>query len=238
MLTRNTPLWPSTGNEALPCPAPGTSTSVLPAGCPSRSRRTVTCCGWGQLVRHAVQHYGVSALGVTLSGQQARWGQEMLEREGLTGRAEIRHCDYRDVRERGFDAISSVGLTEHIGVRAYPAYFAFLRDRLRDEGRLLNHCITNADLSRRHRPGGFIDRYVFPDGELATVGKLLTEVVEGGGFEVQHVENLRQHYAMTLRDWCRNLDEHWDECVALSDEATARVWGLYMAGSRVSFAST
>lgn len=194
-------------------------------------------CGWGGMVRHAAREHGVKALGVTLSEQQALWANEAIAREGLSELAEVRHLDYRHVTETGFDAISSIGLTEHIGLSNYPAYFGFLNDRLKPGGRLLNHCITNADLSRRHRPGGFIDRYVFPDGELATVGKLLTEVVESGGFEVQHVENLRQHYAMTLRDWCRNLDEHWDECVALSDEATARVWGLYMAGSRVSFES-
>ena len=194
-------------------------------------------CGWGGMVRHAAREYGVRALGVTLSEQQALWANKAIEREGLSELAQVRHLDYRHVTETGFDAVSSIGLTEHIGLANYASYFSFLNSKLKPGGRLLNHCITNADLTRRHRPGGFIDRYVFPDGELATAGKLLTEVVEGGGFEVQHVENLRQHYAMTLRDWCRNLDENWDECVALSDEATARVWGLYMAGSRVSFES-
>ena len=194
-------------------------------------------CGWGGMVRHAAREYGVRALGVTLSRQQALWATEAIEREGLSHLAEVRHLDYRHVEESGFDAISSIGLTEHIGLGHYTEYFRFLNGKLKPGGRLLNHCITNADLTRRHRPGGFIDRYVFPDGELATVGLLLRELNENAGFEVQHVENLRQHYAMTLRDWCRNLDENWEECVALSDEATAKVWGLYMAGSRVSFES-
>ena len=192
-------------------------------------------CGWGQLVRHAVQHYGVSALGVTLSGQQARWGQEMLEREGLTGRAEIRHCDYRDVRERGFDAISSVGLTEHIGVRAYPAYFAFLRDRLRDEGRLLNHCITRPNnLEPASRRRHFINRYIFPDGELEGVGHLVS-VMHDVGFEVRHEENLREHYARTLTGWSANLDAHWQESVAEVGLGRARTWRLYLVGSRIGF---
>lgn len=192
-------------------------------------------CGWGQLVRHAVEHHGVTALGVTLSRQQAGWGQELLEREGLSGRAEIRHCDYRDVTERGFDAVSSIGLTEHIGVRAYPAYFAFLRDRLRDEGRLLNHCITWAD--NRHRPmnrAAFVERYVFPDGELAGSGRIVTEI-EDVGLEVRHHENLREHYARTCGQWSANLVEHWDECVAEAGIGRARVWGLYLAGSRLNF---
>lgn len=192
-------------------------------------------CGWGQLVRHAVEHYGVSALGVTLSAQQARWGQRAIEREGLGDRAQIRHCDYRDVTERGFDAISSVGLTEHVGVRRYPAYFTFLRDRLRDGGRLLNHCITWAD--NRHRPmsrTAFVERYVFPDGELAGSGRIVTEI-EDAGLEVRHHENLREHYARTCAGWSANLAEHWPECVAQAGLGRARVWGLYLAGSRLHF---
>ena len=192
-------------------------------------------CGWGGMVRHAVAHYGVSALGVTLSRPQAVWGQERLEREGLTGAAEIRHGDYRDVTERGFDAVSSIGLTEHIGVRNYPAYFRFLRDRLRDEGRLLNHCITWSDPDRAPmRRSDFVARYVFPDGELASSGRIVTEM-ERVGLEVHHHENLRQHYARTCGAWCENLAAHWDECVAEAGLATARVWGLYLAGSRLSF---
>jgi cyclopropane-fatty-acyl-phospholipid synthase len=124
-------------------------------------------CGWGGMVRHAAKHYGAKALGVTLSKEQASWASEAIAREGLSELAEVRHLDYRDVPEGDFDAISSIGLTEHIGVRNYPSYFRFLHGKLRPGGRLLNHSITRPD--NVHQPrvvGGFIDRYVFPDGEL------------------------------------------------------------------------
>ncbi|WP_307718962.1 class I SAM-dependent methyltransferase [Nocardioides sp. LS1] len=190
-------------------------------------------CGWAGMVRHAAKHYGVQALGVTLSREQAQWGKEAIDREGLGDLAEVRHSDYRDVLEGDFDAISSIGLTEHIGVRNYPAYFGFLRDRLKPEGRLLNHCITRAH-NRREETGAFIDRYVFPDGELIGSGTIITEA-QDAGLEVMHEENLRLHYALTLAGWCQNLVDNWDECVAEVGEGTARVWGLYMAGSRLAF---
>jgi cyclopropane-fatty-acyl-phospholipid synthase len=190
-------------------------------------------CGWGSMVRHAAREYGVRALGVTLSRAQAAWGKEAIDRERLGDLAEVRHLDYRDVLESGFDAISSIGLTEHIGVRSYPAYFTFLRDRLRPEGRLLNHCITRPH-NQREETGAFIDRYVFPDGELIGSGAIIKEA-QDAGLEVMHEENLRRHYALTLAGWCRNLVENWDECVAEVGEGTARVWGLYMAGSRLAF---
>ncbi|MFL6101276.1 MAG: class I SAM-dependent methyltransferase [Actinomycetales bacterium] len=192
-------------------------------------------CGWGGMVRHAARHFGVKALGVTLSKEQAAWAQAAIEREGLSELAEVRHLDYRDVPEGDFDAVSSIGLTEHIGVRNYASYFTFLKSKLRPGGRILNHCITRQD--NQHdgiTRGGFIDRYVFPDGELAGSGHIIT-VMQDVGLEVKHEENLREHYALTLRDWCRNLRDHWDEAVAEVGEGTARVWGLYMAGSRLSF---
>ena len=190
-------------------------------------------CGWGGMVRHAAREYGVRALGVTLSRQQAEWGKQAIDREGLGDRAEVRHLDYRDVMESDFDAVSSIGLTEHIGVANYPAYFRHLRARLRPEGRLLNHCITRTH-NRRQRIGAFLDRYVFPDGELTGSGRIISEA-QDVGLEVMHEENLRLHYALTLTGWCRNLVEHWDEAVAEVGEGTARVWGLYMAGSRLAF---
>ncbi len=190
-------------------------------------------CGWGGMVRHAAREYGVSALGVTLSLQQAQWAKEAIDREGLGDLAEVRHSDYRDVVESGFDAVSSIGLTEHIGVRNYPSYFSFLRDRLRPHGRLLNHCITRPH-NKHQETGPFIDRYVFPDGELTGSGKIIT-AAQDAGLEVMHEENFRKHYALTLAGWCRNLAENWDECVAEVGAGTARVWGLYMAGSRVGF---
>jgi cyclopropane-fatty-acyl-phospholipid synthase len=192
-------------------------------------------CGWGGMVRHAAREYGVKALGVTLSEQQALWGQKAIEEQGLSDLAEVRHLDYRDVAETGFDAVSSIGLTEHIGKAQLPGYFAFLYGKLKPEGRLLNHCITRTDNTEpARRTDGFIYRYVFPDGELEAPGHLVS-LMHDAGFEVRHEENLREHYAKTLAGWCANLDEHWDEAVAEVGEGTARVWRLYMAGSRLGF---
>jgi cyclopropane-fatty-acyl-phospholipid synthase len=192
-------------------------------------------CGWGGMVRHAAREYGVKTLGVTLSAQQAAWGQQAIERAGLSGLAEVRHLDYRDVAETGFDAVSSIGLTEHIGKAQLPGYFTFLLGKLKPGGRLLNHCITRPDNAEPARvAGGFINRYVFPDGELEGPGHLVS-VMNSAGFEIRHEENLREHYARTLAAWCANLDAHWDEGVAEVGQGTARVWRLYMAGSRVGF---
>ena len=190
-------------------------------------------CGWGGMVMHAAREYGVKALGVTLSRQQAEWAKNAIDAAGLGDLAEVRHLDYREVLESDFDAVSSIGLTEHIGVKQLPSYFAFLRDKLKPQGRLLNHCITrhtNAPIST----GAFIDRYVFPDGELTGSGRIISEA-QDAGLEVMHLENLRLHYAMTLRDWNLNLVEHWDECVAEVGLSTARLWGVYMAACRVGF---
>ena len=192
-------------------------------------------CGWGGMVMHAAREYGVKALGVTLSAQQAAWGQAAIEREGLSGLAEVRHLDYRDVPETGFDAVSSIGLTEHVGKQNLPGYFSFLLGKLKPGGRLLNHCITRPDNAQPAiRMRGFINRYVFPDGELEGPGYLIS-LMHDTGFEVRHEENLREHYAKTLAAWGANLDAHWDEAVAEVGQGTARVWRLYMAGSRLGF---
>ena len=190
-------------------------------------------CGWGGMVRHAAREYGVHAIGVTLSREQASWAQQRIKEEGLDHLAEVRYMDYRHVEETGFDAISSIGLTEHIGVKNYPSYFSWIRDHLKPQGRLLNHCITRHDNKPRNT-GAFIDRYVFPDGELIGSGTIIRDV-QDVGLEVQHEENFRVHYAKTLAGWCRNLVDNWDACVAEVGEGTARVWGLYMAGSRLGF---
>ena len=189
--------------------------------------------GWGGMVRHAAREYGVTAVGVTLSKEQARWAAQAIEREGLIGRAEVRFGDYRDVADTGFDAVSSIGLTEHIGVRNYPSYFDFMKRKLVPGGRLLNHCITRADNDATDT-GAFIDRYVFPDGELTGSGRIIS-AMQAIGLEVRHEENLREHYALTLAGWCRNLVANWDACVTEVGEGTAKVWGLYMAGSRLAF---
>jgi cyclopropane-fatty-acyl-phospholipid synthase len=190
-------------------------------------------CGWGGMVRYAARQ-GVQATGVTLSAEQAAWAQQAIADEGLSELAEVRHGDYRDIRETPFDAVSSLGLTEHIGVANYSAYFGFLKSKMRPGALLLNHCITRPDNRTGPTVGRFIDRYVFPDGELTGSGRIITEA-QDAGLEVVHEENLRQHYAMTLRDWCANLVEHWDEAVAEVGLGTAKVWGLYMAGSRLGF---
>jgi cyclopropane-fatty-acyl-phospholipid synthase len=191
-------------------------------------------CGWGGMVRHAARNYGVEALGVTLSRRQAEWAKERIASEGLGHLAEVRYSDYRDVTETDFDAVSSIGLTEHIGRANLPAYFSFLRSKVRPRGRLLNHCITRPTTTESNRFGGFIDRYVFPDGELEGVG-LIVSAMQDNGFEVRHEENLREHYAMTLTGWCDNLRDHWEEAVAEVGPGRARVWALYMAGSRLGF---
>ena len=191
-------------------------------------------CGWGGMVMHAAQHYGVKALGVTLSRRQAEWAQKAIAEAGLGDVAEVRHLDYRDVEESQFDAIASIGLTEHIGVRQMPAYFAFLHRRLRPGGRLLNHCITEPDNRTSVARNGFISRYIFPDGELTGVGRIISDMHDAG-FEVRHEENLREHYALTTAAWAANLDAHWDESVAEVGLAKARTWRLYLAGVRLGF---
>jgi cyclopropane-fatty-acyl-phospholipid synthase len=192
-------------------------------------------CGWGGMVMHAAKNYGVKAMGITLSQRQAEWAQHAIADAGLEGTAEVRFGDYRDVNEEGFDAVSSIGLTEHIGLDNLPAYFAFLYAKLGPRGRLLNHCITRpTNTEAPFQPNGFINRYVFPDGELEAIGHI-TSVMQDSGFEIRHVENLREHYSKTLAAWCANLDDHWDEAMREVGPGRARVWALYMAGSRLGF---
>ncbi|MHC1557680.1 class I SAM-dependent methyltransferase [Actinomycetospora sp. C-140] len=191
-------------------------------------------CGWGQMAMHAAEHHGVQALGVTLSRDQATWAQKEVARRGLGDLVEIRHGDYRDVTETGFDAVSSIGLTEHIGRRNIPGYFRFLYGKLRPGGRMLNHCITRPDAHHRAGADPFINRYVFPDGELLPIGWLMSRM-NAAGFEIRHEENLREHYAKTLAGWSANLDANWDECVSEAGEGRARVWRLYMPACQVGF---
>lgn len=192
-------------------------------------------CGWGGMVMHAARHYRVRALGVTLSRKQAEWAQKAIASSGLAELAEVRHLDYRDVPEAGFDAISSIGLTEHIGKAQLPGYFRFLHDKLVPGGRLLNHCITRPNnLEPAARKRHFINRYIFPDGELEGVGHLIS-VMHDTGFEVRHEENLREHYARTLAGWSANLDAHWDAAVAEVGLGRARTWRLYLVGARLGF---
>jgi cyclopropane-fatty-acyl-phospholipid synthase len=192
-------------------------------------------CGWGGMVMHAAKNYGVQAIGVTLSEQQALWGERAIKEAGLENSAQIRFSDYRDINETDFDAISSIGLTEHIGRDNYPSYFSFLYEKLKPEGRMLNHTITRPDEKLpTHYRKSFINRYVFPDGELSAPGVIMN-AFNNAGFEIRHEENLREHYALTLKHWGENLEAHWDEAVAEAGLGTARVWRLYMAASRMGF---
>jgi cyclopropane-fatty-acyl-phospholipid synthase len=192
-------------------------------------------CGWGGMVLHAAKHYGVRVLGVTLSAKQAEFGQKAIADAGLTDLAEIRHQDYRDAPEQQFDAISSIGLTEHIGRAQLPAYFRSLYDRLVPGGRLLNHCITRPNnLEPAMREKQFINRYIFPDGELEGPGHIIS-VMHDQGFEVRHEENLREHYAMTLTAWSDNLERNWAASVEEIGLPKARTWRLYLVGSRIGF---
>ena len=193
-------------------------------------------CGWGGMVLHAAANHGVHAVGVTLSRRQAEWAEKAVAEAGLADRVEIRYEDYRDVRDGPFDAISSIGMFEHVGLSQLHVYFAGLRRLLRPAGRLLNHGIAlppNASRTR-FRPNSFIDRYVFPDGELHEVGSVVS-TMQGTRFEVRHVESLREHYALTLRAWVRNLEAGWDDAVAEVGWGRARVWRLYMAASALNF---
>ncbi|WP_330330806.1 cyclopropane-fatty-acyl-phospholipid synthase family protein [Streptomyces sp. NBC_00536] len=196
-------------------------------------------CGWGSMVLHAAREYGVRATGITLSREQAAFARKRIAEEGLTDRIEIRVQDYRDVVDGPYDAISSIGMAEHVGSARYRQYAGSLYALLRPGGRLLNHQIARrpeADAAREaaYRIDPFIDAYVFPDGELSPVGTTVGEL-ERAGFEVRDVEALREHYALTLRAWVTRLEEHWEEAVRLTSPGRARVWLLYMAASALGF---
>ena len=189
-------------------------------------------CGWGGMVRYAAKR-GVHTLGVTLSHAKAERANEEIKRQGLEEFAEVRYQDYRDVPESDFDAVSAIGILEHIGPKNYRSFFSFLYGKLRPEGMILNHCITRPH-NRPTRTGQFIGRYIFPDGELTGAGTIITRM-QDVGFDVVHEEDLRPHYAHTLRDWCLNLQKNWDEASRLVEPSTARLFGLYMAGSEWGF---
>jgi cyclopropane-fatty-acyl-phospholipid synthase len=192
-------------------------------------------CGWGSMLIHAARHHGARAVGVTLSRRQAELAEKRIADAGVADQVEVRLQDYRDVRDGPYDVISSIGMFEHVGAARLAEYFARLRSLLRPQGRLLNHGIVHPPRARsRFARRSFIDRYVFPDGELHDVGMVAT-AMERQGFEVRHSENLREHYALTLRQWVANLEAHWDEAVAEVGAGRARVWRLYMAASARNF---
>ena len=193
-------------------------------------------CGWGSLVMHAAKHYGVSAVGVTISEQQADAAAKRVSDAGLTDQVEIRRCDYREVHDGPYDLISSVGMFEHVGLRMLRDYFAQAHRLLAPGGRFMNHAISRpaGEGSTRLRRNGFVNRYVFPDGELHEVGAVIS-AMQDAGFEARHMESLREHYALTLRHWVDALERRWDEAVDETSEARARIWRMYMAGSALMF---
>lgn len=193
-------------------------------------------CGWGGMVIHAALHHGVSAVGVTVSEEQRAKAVERVAELGLSDRVEIRLQDYRAIHDGPFDAISSIGMFEHVGKERMREYLADLRELLQPGGRLLNHAISRPDPSGRAaiRPRSFIGRYVFPDGALVEVGTVIS-AMQSLGFEVRDVQSLREHYGRTLRAWVKNLEGRWDEAQRLVGPGRARVWRLYMAGSALGF---
>lgn len=191
-------------------------------------------CGFGGMVIHAARHHGVRGVGVTVSRRQVETARRRVAEAGLQDKVAIRPVDYRDVDDGPYDAISSIGMYEHVGLSRLEEYLSHLHGLLRPEGRLLNHGITHPPAIKGFSHDSFLDRYVFPDGELHEMGAVAS-AAQRCGFEVRDVESLREHYARTLRHWVANLDEHWEEAVALVGEGRARVWRLYMAGAALSF---
>jgi len=188
-------------------------------------------CGWGALVIWAAKHYGVTAHGITLSRQQYEYARDRIQQEGLTERVTVALCDYRELSGAArYDRIVSIGMFEHVGVHQFPLYFSKVCELLKSDGLFLNHGITN-DAGWRNTPiTQFVNRYVFPDGELARIGEV-NQAMEAAGFEVIDVENLRPHYALTCRHWVRSLEQASERAHELTSDMTYRVWRLYMAGA-------
>ncbi len=205
-------------------------------------------CGWGALIRHAVRHYGVEAVGITLSPAQAELAAGRIAAEGLQGRCRVELRDYRELPDvEAYDKVASVGMFEHVGRSHLAEYFARVYRALRPGGLFLNHGIIDLEdarppslgvrLRRRLlREGKFMRRYVFPDSELVPLARAVA-AAEAAGFETRDVENLREHYVFTLREWVRRLEARDQEAIALVGPATVRVWRLYLAVSAHAFAT-
>jgi cyclopropane-fatty-acyl-phospholipid synthase len=203
-------------------------------------------CGWGGLIRYAVQHHGVNALGITLSEAQATFARERIAGDGLVDRCSVELRDYRDLpSDVAFDKVVSVGMFEHVGRAELGTYFAAAMRLTRPGGLFLNHGIISLDEARPRRGaiapprslwggGRFMDRYVFPGGELVPLATAVA-ASEAAGFETRDVESLREHYAETLRHWVRRLEQRSNEARALVGEQRFRVWRLYMAASARAF---
>ncbi len=191
-------------------------------------------CGWGALVLYAAKHYGVQAFGITLSAPQAEIASQRIAAAGLADCCRVKVCDYRELEQRErFNKIVSVGMFEHVGEKLLSEYFSRAFCLLQPGGVFLNHGIAyNANFKRKGE--SFVDRYVFPDGELVPLN-VTAHAAEEAGFEIRDVESLREHYVITLRHWVRRLEAHHKEAATLTNETTYRIWRLYMAGSSHAF---
>jgi cyclopropane-fatty-acyl-phospholipid synthase len=193
-------------------------------------------CGWGALVCWAAEHYGVTAHGITLSQNQLDHARHIIKSRGLEQQVSVELLDYRDLRgEASFDKLVSVGMFEHVGLKNLPTYFAIANRMLKPGGLFLNHGITSDESGwRKTVSTEFINRYVFPDGQLETVSTA-QKLMEDAGFEIHDVEGLRQHYALTLREWVRRLDERHEQALNYVTEPVYRIWRLYMAACAMQF---
>ncbi len=192
-------------------------------------------CGWGSMVLHAAGSHGAQAHGITLSREQAATTKRRIGLAGLDGGCTAELCDYRELEAafQPFDKISSVGMFEHVGLKNLPLYFGIAYRLLRPGGLLLNHAIARSPRAPI-RPDSFVGRYVFPDGKLVTLAETITAATSEG-FEVRDVENLREHYELTLRRWVEGLKRHREMLLNHVSETTYRIWLLYMAGSAAAF---
>lgn len=192
-------------------------------------------CGWGALVVRAAQEFGAYVLGVTLSERQCEEARRRISAAGIADRARVELWDYRQLPDTTFDKIVSIGMFEHVGRDKLPEYFQTAHKLLKAGGLFLNHGIANQHRTLRDgRSSGFMDRFIFPDGELVNVSDALA-VAERAGFEIRDVENLREHYMRTLRVWVANLERNREEAIAAAGEQSYRAWRLYMAGSAQGF---
>ena len=191
-------------------------------------------CGWGSLLLHAARHHGARGIGITLSEEQASLARRRVRDAGLGDRIEIRVADYREIADGPYDKIASVGMVEHVGADRLEAYAAVIATLLRPGGLVLNHGIARL-FSEPAGDKSLIQRYVFPDGELPPLARVLG-ALQGAGLEARDVESLREHYVLTLRAWLANLASERDAMTAEVGAERMRVWQLYMSGSALAFA--
>jgi cyclopropane-fatty-acyl-phospholipid synthase len=197
-------------------------------------------CGWGALILRAAKRYGAVSTGITLSKNQYEYARERIRSEGLQDRCTVELCDYRDVTGTArFDKIASVGMFEHVGLQNLPGYFGRIGSLLADDGLVLNHGITTGDVDNRWMglgAGEFIDRYVFPDGELPHISLVIREMTMAG-LEIADVESLRRHYARTCREWSGRLEANRGRAMRIAGEKRVRIWQIYLAGCAFGFAN-